>query len=428
MKGKLSVRNGVWYCVIYFEDENGKFNQKWVSTGLKERGNKRNAEKFLEAKIQELSYLEPDKVIAKRPVKTPEPRTSWLGWLIRYVNEKKDSLSPTQKYVVEKSYVKAFREFWEDKDLPLSEVKADDILSFYEYLRSTRHVKNITLKHYASILRPALRKAFLEKRIKDNPYDYLPPLKRDKIPHSFYDSSDMEKFFSAIRGHKLELAFKFLAYYGLRRSELLGLRWESIDFANKTVSIDHKLLLVERKVIVSDKMKTESSCRTLPLIPAIERGLVKHKKQISKNEEYFGIDYNKKYADYIFVNELGELFRPDYLTHSFEKIIRRHNLKKIRLHDLRHSCASIMLANGVQMKQIQEWLGHSNFSTTADVYSHLDFSSKLQSANVISSALSKKRVPKKQDDSSELSEIKEKLYEHGFSSVDELLELLSSKR
>ena len=84
-----------------------------------------------------------------------------------------------------------------------------------------------------------------------------------------------------------------------------------------------------------------------------------------------------------------------------------------------------MLANGVPMKQIQEWLGHSNFSTTADVYSHLDFSSKLQSANVISSALSKKRVQKKQD---ELSEIKEKLLEHGFSSVDELLELLSSKR
>ena len=125
------------------------------------------------------------------------------------------------------------------------------------------------------------------------------------------------------------------------------------------------------------------------------------------------------------MNELGELFRPDYLTHSFKKIIRRHNLKKIRLHDLRHSCASIMLSNDVQMKQIQEWLGHSNFSTTADVYSHLDFSSKLQSANVISSALSKKRAPKRQD---ELSEIKEKLLEHGFSSVDELLELLSSKR
>ena len=87
-----------------------------------------------------------------------------------------------------------------------------------------------------------------------------------------------------------------------------------------------------------------------------------------------------------------------------------------------------MLANGVQMKQIQEWLGHSNFSTTADVYSHLDFTSKLQSASIISSALSKKRVSKKQDELSELSEIKEKLLEHGFSSVDELLELLSSKR
>lgn len=81
------------------------------------------------------------------------------------------------------------------------------------------------------------------------------------------------------------------------------------------------------------------------------------------------------------------LFKPDYLTQHFVVIQQKQNLKHIRFHDLRHSCASLMLANGIPMKQIQEWLGHSTFNTTADIYAHLDFSSKISSANTISNAL-----------------------------------------
>ena len=79
--------------------------------------------------------------------------------------------------------------------------------------------------------------------------------------------------------------------------------------------------------------------------------------------------------------------KPDYLTAYFPQYIQKHGLKRMRFHDLRHSCASLLLANGVPLKQIQDWLGHSDFSTTANIYAHLDYSSKLSSAQAMVSGM-----------------------------------------
>ena len=93
------------------------------------------------------------------------------------------------------------------------------------------------------------------------------------------------------------------------------------------------------------------------------------------------------YDGYVFVDELGNLMRPDYLTSYFPQYIQKHGCKRMRFHDLRHSCASLLLANGVPLKQIQEWLGHSDFSTTANIYAHLDYTSKLSSAKAMVSGM-----------------------------------------
>ena len=83
--------------------------------------------------------------------------------------------------------------------------------------------------------------------------------------------------------------------------------------------------------------------------------------------------------------------KPDTITRKFPDFLVDNDMEKIRLHDLRHSCASLLLANGISMKEIQEWLGHSNYSTTANIYAHLDSSSKQNSANVISNVFNKKK-------------------------------------
>ena len=100
-----------------------------------------------------------------------------------------------------------------------------------------------------------------------------------------------------------------------------------------------------------------------------------------------GRSYIKDYLEYVCVNEIGDLIKPHYATESFPKLLKAKGLRHVRYHDLRHSCASLLLANGVPMKQIQEWLGHSDFSTTANIYAHLDYSSKLTSANAMLNGL-----------------------------------------
>ena len=96
-----------------------------------------------------------------------------------------------------------------------------------------------------------------------------------------------------------------------------------------------------------------------------------------------GKSYNRDYLGYLCVDEIGNIIRPNYVSEQFPKLLEKNGLRPIRFHDLRHSCASLLLANGVPMKQIQEWLGHSDFSTTANIYAHLDYASKLSSAQAM---------------------------------------------
>lgn len=178
----------------------------------------------------------------------------------------------------------------------------------------------------------------------------------------------------------------------LRRSEVLGLKWSAIDFENKTITIKHTIVEVKIKgknrILGKDRTKTNASHRTLPLTDEIIVALETAKKQQKYYKRKFKKSYNTKYEEYVCLNPDGSIIKPDYVTRHFPLLLKNSGLRHIRFHDLRHSCASLLLARNVPMKAIQEWLGHSDFSTTANVYAHLDINSKLLSAEAISSAFS----------------------------------------
>ena len=146
---------------------------------------------------------------------------------------------------------------------------------------------------------------------------------------------------------------------------------------------DEAAFSFDMKIIEQDSAKTKSSLRTLPLVGSFRDYFQKVKEAQELNKKVCGNCYNYEYDGYVFVNELGERMRPNYLTEYFPKYIAKHGMPKMRFHDLRHSCASLLLANGVPLKQIQEWLGHSDFSTTANIYAHLDYRSKISSAQAM---------------------------------------------
>lgn len=141
------------------------------------------------------------------------------------------------------------------------------------------------------------------------------------------------------------------------------------------------------QLVAADTAKTKSSLRTLPLVPFVKERLLVLKKEQENNRRLCGRSYHKQFAGYVCINEMGDLIKPHYVTEQFPKLLDANGLRRIRFHDLRHSCASRMLANGVPMKQIQDWLGHSDFSTTANIYAHLDYSTKLSSADAMLSGL-----------------------------------------
>lgn len=169
------------------------------------------------------------------------------------------------------------------------------------------------------------------------------------------------------------------------------MRWSSIDFNNNKLTLNSSIVqasINSKTVLVKkDIMKNAASKRTMPLIPDIKEALLKLKAEQDKNKAYFSNYYNKEYLDYVWVDEIGMIVNPNTLTNHFQKFLEQHGLPKIRFHELRHSCASLLLACGVNMKEIQERLGHSAISTTADIYSHLNFSSKLNIANTLTNVL-----------------------------------------
>ena len=392
MKGSLRVRNGTLYAVISYKDNLGQYKQKWISTGLKERGNKKQAQKILETELEKFT-LHP---IEENPQPAQKNDIIFIDYIYDYIKSKEKELSPN----VYQSYMecwKIMKKHFGNK-LKLKDVTYHHIEDYYDYLKNTRKNKNITIKHHAVILSPALRLAYRDDLIVKNPYEFMPKIKKEKSKMQYYNKEELEKLFEVTDKSPLKLIVRVAAYYGFRRSELVGLKWDAIDFKNKMITIKHKVLHVNNKFYLSDTLKTTASHRTLPLLPEIESLLVERKEEIEKNKELFKKSYNHKYDEYVFVDDIGDLINPDIISNRFRTLLRKNNLKHVRFHDLRHSCASLLVASKVPMKNIQEWLGHSNFNTTADVYSHLDYSSKYESANALSKALSFNRTEEKQSE------------------------------
>jgi integrase len=378
--GHLQEKRGYYHIVLSYLDVSGKRCWKWITTGLPVKGNKKKAEALLmEARRDFVPGL--DKKLSK-DILFADFLDEWL-----------EIVKPTIQLVTYSSYSNMTKgvigPYFRSTKATLSGLQPWDIQSFYT--KELKRVKANTVIHYHAVIRKALKYAMKLDLILTNPADKVERPKVDRFVGSFYDSEEINELFEAARGTKLELPVMLGAFYGLRRSEAVGLKWDAIDFKNDTLTIKHTVtscnLDGKHILVASDNTKTKSSMRTLPLIPIFKERLLELKDEQQHNRKLCGRSYNKEYLDYICVNEIGELLTPNYVTTSFTRLLEQNGLRRIRYHDLRHSCASLLLANGVPMKQIQDWLGHSDFSTTANIYAHLDYNSKLSSASALMNGL-----------------------------------------
>ena len=277
-----------------------------------------------------------------------------------------------------------------NKKITLNKLTSKDIQDFYD-IQLERVTAN-TVIHYHAIIRLALCYARKMGYIKENPIEEVEKPEKNRFVGSFYQSSELNQIIELTRDTKLEFAIIFGGFYGLRRSEIVGLRWSAIDFENNVFYVNHTVTTPrvdgKKKIIAKDRAKTKSSIRALPLDESVKARLIEHKRKQEMYRKKFKRSYSKEWLDYIMVDELGGLILPDYITSAFSDFLKANGLRHIRFHDLRHTCASLLLnkgkQNGVTLKDIQVWLGHSDFSTTANIYSHLDANSKISSLDTLS--------------------------------------------
>ena len=379
--GHLTLKNGRYYAVLNYRNAGGQRKTKWIALGLPEKGNKRKAEAEL-ARLR--AEFEPPKEVGDL-----SSDMLFADYLLEWLEIAKGRLAVATYSSYAAMIKKPVGPYFRQRNLTLRELEARHLQMFYSEM--LRKVKPNTVIHYHAIIHSALKYAVKTDMLVQNVADKVDRPKKNSFQPVFLSAEEMQKMFEALRGTKLELPVLVAAFYGFRRGEVLGLKWDAIDFECGTISVIRTVTTItvdgKQTEIEQQSAKTKSSLRTLPLIGSFREYFLQVKEAQELNKQICGNCYNHEYDGFVFVDELGERMRANYLTSAFPKFLESHGLRRMRFHDLRHSCASLLLANGVPLKHIQEWLGHSDFTTTANIYAHLDYKSKITSAQAMETGL-----------------------------------------
>lgn len=372
MTGSLTVKNGKYYAVLNVY-ENGKRKKKWINSALPEKGNKRRAEQFLREKLAEYERMEG---IAGSDVLFSDYVRIWLEQIARKV----DTVTMQGYKVLADGHILPY---FDTAKIPLAKLDYRAIQKYIDVkhqngrLDGTGGLSARSLKLHKNIINQTLNLAVQNKLIPSNPCQFVVLPQTVRYESNFYTDRQLAALFHALRNDPLLPLVKITALYGLRRSELLGLQWDSIDFDGRTMTIRHTVSKVT-EVVAKDKTKNASSRRTFPLTAEALDIFKAAKCQEQQNRLAFGCGYQEN--SYVFKWPDGHTYSPDYVSHRFNDLLKKHDLPHIRFHELRHSCASMLIAMGWTLKDVQEWLGHADVKMTANIYAHLDTARKVNIA------------------------------------------------
>lgn len=374
--GNLQIKNGKYYAVLNLYDEYGNRKQKWINTQLAVRGNKKNAEKFLVEQIAEWN---------KKNV--PYSKLTVSDYFKYWLKQIETEVKPNTYRSYSGNMVNHIIPYFESKKILLQELKPCHLEEYYKSKLQTGSKINTeealsptTIKHHHQNISKALSDALRHGLIIVNPATAARTPKAEKYKAEFLNPKELEAMLMLFKGNVVELPVTLCAVYGFRRSEVLGLKWHSIDFEKQSITVS-ETLQQNTGGSYTDSPKTESSYRTLPMTDSICKLLTAHKRLQEERAIYMGTYYIQ--SDYVCTQNNGEVITPNYLTRTFHSVISKSTLPQIRLHDLRHSVASNLLDKGFSVVQVQEWLGHGSAATTLNFYAHTDKTSKKDIANAL---------------------------------------------
>ena len=376
IKGYVREKNKYWYTVIaYYEDDKEK--RQWRSTGLSVKNNKRRAQSIMEERLREFE-------------KEAEEQNRLQGWgldvhtkdllfadlMNQWMERKERALSPATVEGYRRILHRA-EPFFRQSGVAVKDVTPALIERYLRFLEDEVRppISPNTMRKHLVLLR-----SVFSEYIKDGVLMYN-PAKRVAMPKPIpyeaqtYSADEIRSLMEKLEGNELQDVVYLAAFYGLRRSEVSGIRWEDIDFENRCLYIRHKILEThldgEHQLLQTNQLKTEASRRTYRLTESMVKRLLERRQRVTESQKLWGNSYDHTYDAYVFVLQDGSLLTPDKISNRFRSFIKNNNPKKIIFHDLRHSCATMLLREGFTLQEIQRYLGHAAYQTTLR-YAHLD--------------------------------------------------------
>lgn len=338
-----------------------KSEKKWISTGLSDTPE--NVKKAIEIRRTLLN---------RNVMYITDRNITFSDYIDIILRNKKREVSDTtySAYCQRANHIKHFF-----KKVKVKEIDETLVEAFLDDLFITRHLQQRTVKDIKVFLGLVLEEATKEGLVSYNPSKNVIINKNLAVEYSkekntddeFFSYEEAQLFLFIAKDHPLYELFYVSLFFGLRREEVLGLRWAAINFKDKTMRINHTVTK-GTKINRSNSTKTESSNRLYPLTDEQIEMFINLRKKEDDSRRLFGKEYVDN--DYIFKHIDGSLFYPDYPTKAFGKLIKKHPElpQRITLHGLRSSCVSILIHQGLDVKSIQKWVGHADIDTTLRIY------------------------------------------------------------
>ncbi len=367
MTATVQKKSDKYYIVLSWQ-QNGKQKLKWVSTGISTSGNhKREVERMRMQVLAEWEQKIAENAYAAEGILFSDYMLEWL-------EQSRSTISTNTYYAYKQTVEKSICPWFAERRIKLQDLKPYHLQEFYNYKLQTVSANSVI--HYHANIHKALNYAVKMERIPNNPADKVTLPKKEKHTAEYYTEDELKILLDKVTGHPLETVVLLAAFFGLRRGEIIGLKWEAIDFNNKTLSVigtmkdkgesGSKL----KNMRYESTAKTNSSLRSLPMNDWIVDYLRKLKDEQDERRNRI-INYNHAWDEFVCVRPNGDILPMEYVSRTFPKLCTECGLKRITLHELRHTNISLLLEKGASMKELQLWAGHSNYSTTANIYSHI---------------------------------------------------------
>ena len=397
----LKSDNKYYYIKLsYKEKSTGKWRQKMLGTGLEVTGNKRKASAMIQEKIEQYRYLE----------ESPKDLACYMDSDTTSCEYTKISLDEVKLNDITNTTIAGYGfranhilNYFKDSNPRLADITPRILDKFFKYLRlygktnQKTHEKEAlsvrSVRSVKSIMHSIFEQAIIDGIVTTNPVKSVTVKGKKNSDYSeemlFLTEEECQELLIFLNSEEnseynflLPIAFLGI-YYGLRRSELLGLKWSAIDYERNLIHIRHTIVRLT-DIEAKDSTKTKSSHRDLALFSTAKKCLRQVKETQEKEKEFWGNEYKNK-DGYVFTKQDGSYYDPNYISSIFSEAMKKFGRPEITLHKLRHTCASLLIEKGWDVKRVQHWLGHADIQTTLNIYAHYNTAKINSSANDLES-------------------------------------------